>query len=152
MKYLYKYPQAAFPYAAARRGEPPARTSRSPSTSCVDTGVFDDDRYFDVVVEYAKADAEDILVRITSTNRGPEAARDRCPAHALVSQHVVVASRLRSARRSRRAGCGQRRRAPRHRDMASDACTATAKRRLLFTENDTNAERLFGVGQSRRRT
>ena len=73
MKYLYKYPQAAFPYdelVATNRKRP--RTQ--PEYELLDTGVFDDDRYFDVFVEYAKQDAEDILIRITVCNRGPEAA------------------------------------------------------------------------------
>ena len=73
MKYLYKYPQAAYPYAELvetnRR-----RTRNDMEYELLDTGVFDDDRYFDVFVEYAKAAAEDILVRITAVNRGPDAA------------------------------------------------------------------------------
>ena len=73
MKYLYKYPQAAFPYAdlveTNRR-----RNREEMEYELLDTGVFNDDRYFDVFVEYAKGDAEDILVRITAANRGPDAA------------------------------------------------------------------------------
>ncbi len=73
MKYLYKYPQAAYPY------DDLVRTNRSrgrhePEYELLDTGVFDDNRYFDVFVEYAKAAPEDLLVRITVANRGPEAA------------------------------------------------------------------------------
>jgi len=73
MKYLYKYPQAAYPYAdlveTNRR-----RNREEPEYELLDTGLFDDDRYFDVFVEYAKADAEDLLIRITVCNRGPETA------------------------------------------------------------------------------
>ena len=73
MKYLYKYPQAAYPYAdlveTNRR-----RTRNEMEYELLDTGVFNDDRYFDVFVEYAKAGPEDILVQITAVNRGPEAA------------------------------------------------------------------------------
>ena len=76
MKYLYKYPQAAFPYemlvAENRR-----RDKRQPEYELLDTGVFQDNRYFDVQVEYAKADVEDILIKITVSNRGPEAANLR---------------------------------------------------------------------------
>ena len=73
MKFLYKYPQAAFPYE--RLVEENARRGRSePEFELLDTGVFDEDRYFDVTVEYAKAGVDDILVRITAVNRGPEAA------------------------------------------------------------------------------
>ncbi|HEY3149856.1 MAG TPA: glucosidase, partial [Dongiaceae bacterium] len=70
---LYKYPQAEFPYGRlvqenARRGK------QQPEFELIDTGIFDDDRYFDVDIEYAKADAEDILLRLTISNRGPEDA------------------------------------------------------------------------------
>ena len=73
MRMLYKYPQAAFPYADlvtenARRG------LNDPEYELLDTGVFDQGRYFDVMVEYAKADPDDILIRITIDNRGPDTA------------------------------------------------------------------------------
>ena len=73
MKYLYKYPQAAFPYADlvdTNKG----RSRDEMEYELLDTGVFDGDRYFDVFVEYAKAGPEDILVRITVANRGPDTA------------------------------------------------------------------------------
>ena len=73
MKYLYKYPQQEFPY----RGLVEQNRSRSRDEfeyELLDTGVFDTDRYFDVFVEYAKADPEDMLIRITVHNRGPETA------------------------------------------------------------------------------
>ncbi|HEX5082016.1 MAG TPA: glucosidase [Blastocatellia bacterium] len=73
MKYLYKYPQAEFPYARLVE-ENRRRDKLSPEFELIDTGVFDDDRYFDVFVEYAKAGVEDILVRINAVNRGPEKA------------------------------------------------------------------------------
>src|SRR5689334_16245954 len=73
MKYLYKYPQSAFPYEdlveTNRR-----RTRSDLEYELIDTGVFDGDRYFDIFVEYAKADTEDILIRITAANRGLKAA------------------------------------------------------------------------------
>ena len=73
MKYLYKYPQAEFPYA--RLVDENRRRGRSaPEFELIDTGIFDEDRYFDVVVEYAKADVDDILIRIGVTNHAPEAA------------------------------------------------------------------------------
>src|SRR5246127_1427004 len=71
MKYLYKYPQAEFPYAKLVE-ENRRRDKRQPEFELLDTGVFDEGRYFDVFVEYAKADVEDILIRITVANRGPE--------------------------------------------------------------------------------
>ncbi len=78
MKYLYKYPQGPFPYSKLI-DENRARRGRGAEYELLDTGAFDDDRYFDVFVEYAKADAEDICVRIEAFNRGPEDA----PLHVL---------------------------------------------------------------------
>jgi hypothetical protein len=69
MKMLYKYPQAAFPYEQLLK-ENGRRSRFDPEYELLDTGVFDDDAYFDVFIEYAKADMEDILVRITAYNRG----------------------------------------------------------------------------------
>src|ERR1700681_3453343 len=73
MKYLYKYPQAEYPYEklVAENGR---RSKSDPEFELMDTGVFDEDRYFDVFVEYAKAGWDDICIRITAANRGPEAA------------------------------------------------------------------------------
>ena len=73
MKYLYKYPQAAFPYQQlAEENRNRGRDARE--FELIDTGVFSDSRYFDVFVEYAKGGTEDILIQITVANRGPEAA------------------------------------------------------------------------------
>ena len=71
MKYLYKYPQAAFPYAELVEKNR-SRSRTEPEFEVLNTGIFDDDRYFDVIVEYAKGSIEDILVRITVINRGAE--------------------------------------------------------------------------------
>jgi len=76
MRYLYKYPQAEFPYARLVE-ENRRRGKDQPEFELLDTGVFDDDRYFDVFVEYAKADVEDILINITVANRGSEASNLR---------------------------------------------------------------------------
>ena len=73
MKYLYKYPQAAFPYHQLVE-ENRQRNRHDLEYELLDTGVFDDNRYFDILVEYAKATTDDILIRITASNRGPEAA------------------------------------------------------------------------------
>src|SRR6185436_6091424 len=76
MKMLYKYPQRAFPYAdlveSNRR-----RSKGDPEYELLDTGVFAEDRYFDVLIEYAKASPDDILIRVSATNRGPDAAELR---------------------------------------------------------------------------
>jgi len=74
MKYLYKYPQREFPYRDLIEGNR-GRSREELEYELLDTGAFDDDRYFDVFVEYAKASPEDVLIRITVHNRGPEAAR-----------------------------------------------------------------------------
>jgi hypothetical protein len=73
MKFLYKYPQAAFPYSDLVE-ENRRRGKQAPEYELVDTGVFNDNRYFDVEIEYAKGDPEDILIWINVTNQGPEAA------------------------------------------------------------------------------
>ena len=89
MKALYKYPQAEFPYARLVE-ENRRRGKREPEFELVDTGVFDENRYFDVFAEYAKAAPDDILIRITVANRGPEAARAARAADAVVPQHLGV--------------------------------------------------------------
>ena len=69
MKALYKYPQAEFPYARLS-SENHSRNRQEPEFEILDTGVFSDDRYFDILAEYAKADTDDILIRIEAANRG----------------------------------------------------------------------------------
>jgi len=78
MKYLYKYPQAEYPYEDLVKTNA-SRDRYQPEYELLDTGIFDENRYFDVFVEYAKADSEDVLIQITVANRGPEAA----PLHVL---------------------------------------------------------------------
>src|SRR5690349_18511518 len=73
LKHLYKYPQAAFPYAQLVE-ENRRRSKTEREFELLDTGVFDDDRYFDITTEYAKAGADEVLIRITATNRGDEPA------------------------------------------------------------------------------
>jgi Glycosyl hydrolase family 63 C-terminal domain len=73
LKLLYKYPQREFPYTALTQ-ENHRRTKQDPEYELIDTGVFDDDRYFDLLVEYGKAGPDDILIQITVSNRGPEVA------------------------------------------------------------------------------
>ncbi|MGE5089934.1 MAG: MGH1-like glycoside hydrolase domain-containing protein [Candidatus Levyibacteriota bacterium] len=148
MKYLYKYPQAAYPYAdlveTNRR-----RTRDDMEYELLDTGVFDDDRYFDVFVEYAKGDAEDILVRITAVNRGPDAAE----LHLLPtlwfrndwSAWIAPSNRApgKPAIRPRRAPAGARAVAATHALLGEFVLCCEGDVPLLFTENETNHERLF---------
>ena len=85
MKCLYKYPQAAYPYddLVQKNGQ---RTREEMEYELLDTGIFNEDRYFDVFIEYAKAGPEDILVKISAVNRGPEAAELHLLAHTLVPE------------------------------------------------------------------
>src|ERR671912_212163 len=73
MRWLYKYPQSEFPYGQLVE-ENRRRGKLAPEFELMDTGIFDDNRYFDVFVEYAKGDVEDILIKIAITNHGPEEA------------------------------------------------------------------------------
>ena len=123
------------------------RRGRSePEFELLDTGVFAEDRYWDVLVEYAKASPEDVLIQITVTNRGPEAAPARPAAHRLVPQTWSwdPGAAPASPRRGRSG-----RPAPRSRstDPATSRrylyCQPDAE--LLFTENETNFARVFGT-------
>lgn len=182
MKYLYKYPQAAFPYAdlvetSRRRGR------HEMEYELIDTGAFNQDRYFDVFVEYAKGTPEDILIRITVHNRGPEPAelhvlptlwfRNQWSWHAnpdhpyvvqadsVFGQSVVKATDpslgqrylycaatpenpalAAGEQRSADAEPGQPAAGP-SRGTAPPPCSCEVP--LLFTENETNTERIFGV-------
>ncbi len=140
MKYLYKYPQREFPYNDL------IRTNRQRSREqfeyeLIDTGAFNEDRYFDVFVEYAKEESDDILIRITVHNRGPEAARLRLlptlwfrntwswggenqkPSMSEVAPGVIQAV---------------------HRDLGKYFLYCEGCSELLFTENETNAQYLWG--------
>ena len=144
MKYLYKYPQAAYPYSdlveTNRR-----RDKQDFEYELLDTGVFDQDRYFDVFVEYAKASPEDILIQITVENRGPEPAT----LHVLptVWFRRVWASRGAAARPVLRKAAGDAGRviAATHPELGERFLYAEGAAALLFTENETNTERLFRV-------
>lgn len=94
MKFLYKYPQSAYPYSNLVDTNR-SRTRRETEYELLDTGVFGGDRYFDVFVEYAKAAPEDILIKITICNRGPDAALIHVLPHPMVPQHMVLAGRRR---------------------------------------------------------
>jgi hypothetical protein len=141
MKFLYKYPQTEFPYARLVE-ENRNRDKRQPEFELMDTGVFADNRYFDVTVEYAKADIEDILIKISVTNRGPEAANLR------LLPTVWFRNTWSWGDDTRKPAMFQAHRAPNpvveletpdkpfwlHCDGSPD---------LLFTENETNSQKLF---------
>jgi hypothetical protein len=140
MKFLYKYPQAEFPYdrlaaESLRRG----REGKEPEL--IDTGVFDQDRYFDVFVEYAKADVEDICIRIEVANRGPdEAGLDLLPT--LWFRNTWSWDRRQLRPRIRAGGSGAVAEHPREGPFYLSCEGAPG---LLFCENESNLERLWGV-------
>src|SRR5882724_4817149 len=150
MKYLYKYPQATFPYDALV-DENRRRDRRAPEFELIDTGVFDTDRYFDVVVEYAKAAPDDVLVRITATNRGPEAAE----IHLLPTLWYRntwswdVPEPERPSLRAGGEGDGHRVIEGEHATLGSRWLYCEGAPELLFTENDTNTLRLNRLANPR---
>jgi len=145
MRFLYKYPQAAFPYAALVE-ENRRRDRRQPEYELIDTGAFDDDRYFDVVVEYAKAAPEDVLIRIHATNRGPEAADLHVlPTLWFRNTWSWAPACPRPSLRAGNAGAGWAVIEADHESLGPRWFYAEGEPDLLFTENETNAERLWGV-------
>ena len=139
MKYLYKYPQREFPYRAlveTNRG----RSREELEYELSDTGIFDDNRYFDVFLEYAKAGPEDILIRVTVHNRGPESARlhllptlwfrntwswkEGNPKPVLRESGVAIKAS--------------------HLELGDYTLYCDGSPDLLFTENESNVERLWG--------
>ncbi|HJQ98167.1 MAG TPA: hypothetical protein VJ826_07605 [Candidatus Polarisedimenticolaceae bacterium] len=146
MKGLYKYPQAEFPYARLV-DENRRRGKREREFELLDTGVFDDGRYWDVLMEYAKASPDDLLVRITVANRGPDAAR----------LHLLPTLWARNTWSWGRIGEGY---GPKpilaqadpgtidveHSSLGAMRLTcAPGFESLLFTDNETNTRRLYGV-------
>jgi len=140
MKYLYKYPQHEFPYSDLV--ETNKRRSREESEyELLDTGVFDTDRYFDVFVEYAKAGPEDILIRISVHNRGPEAAN----IHLLPTlwfrntwslDQNIDKPVLREAKDGTILAT--------HAQLGDYLLNCEGNPDLLFTENESNVDRLWG--------
>jgi hypothetical protein len=142
LKMLYKYPQREFPYAqlvaenARRKGD-----SQQSEFELLDTGIFDDDRYWDVFVEFAKAGPDDILMRVTAHNRGPEEATIHLlpqlwfrntwswkaggakPELSLANRGAIVAK---------------------HSELGACNLYADGKPELLFCDNETNGRRLYG--------
>jgi hypothetical protein len=140
LKMLYKYPQRAYPYAALVE-ESERRARSEPEYELLDTGVFADNRYFDVFVEYAQANVDDVLMRITVHNRGPEAA----------TLHVLPQLFFRNT------WCWRNGAAKPHLAQRGDYVLAQhdtlgeyhwytdGSPSLLFTENETNCQRLYDV-------
>jgi hypothetical protein len=145
MKALYKYPQAEFPYAWLVE-ENRRRGKEAREFELVDTGVFDGGRYFDVVAEYAKRSPDDVLVRVTIANRGPEAAEI----------HVLPTLWFRNTWSWGRCGEGYWAKPSiarggegvllaEHPTLGRYRLETAGAPPALFTENDTNARRLYGA-------
>ena len=145
MRYLYKYPQAAYPYEQLIR-ENQKRSRRDAEYELLDTGVFDRQRYFDVTVEYAKEAPDDVLIRITAANRGDQ----------LASLHLLPTIWFRNTwtwgldvrvprfRRETPGGGAEIIHAS-HFDLGDWTLACDGEPELLFTENETNFQRIFGV-------
>src|SRR5215469_4187487 len=140
MKYLYKYPQREFPYSDLVETNH-KRTRNDLEYELIDTGVFNDNRYFDVFVEYAKNDPEDILIQITVHNRGPETSvlhvmptlwfrntwsweKDAAKPILLQRQKGVIQAS--------------------HPQLGELVLYCEGRPELIFTENESNNERLWG--------
>ncbi len=141
LKMLYKYPQRAFPYAdlVHTNGR---RSLHEPEYELLDTGVFDNDRYFDVFVEYARNDVEDWLMRITVHNRGP----DESPIW-IIPQAAFrnTWSWGREDRVPQIRALGDRTLVAHHDDLGTFEFYARGEAQALLTGNDTNPERAFGA-------
>jgi hypothetical protein len=143
MKFLYKYPQARFPYEQLVE-ETRRRGRTSPEYELLDTGLFDEDRYFDVFVEYAKADAEDILIRITAINRGPEAASlDLLPTVWFSNTWSWGIDERRPRLRREDSIADPAAIRLRHFDLPLRWLVCEGQPELLFTDNETNYRRLY---------
>ena len=148
MKLLYKYPQAAYPYADLM--EQNSRRSRNEMEyELLDTGIFNEDRYFDVFVEYAKAGPEDILVKISAVNRGPEASelhllptlwfRNNWSAWIAESNRATEKPNLSQIKTEQGITAVN----ATHSLVGEFILSCEGEPPLLFTENETNHERLF---------
>jgi hypothetical protein len=141
LRMLYKYPHRAFPYADliaenARRG------TGVPEYELLDTGIFADDRYFDIFVEYAQAQPGDILMKITVWNRGPNAALHVIPQLVLRNTWSWEPGSVKPTLRA--AGDGAIGIEPAELGMSHLYYDGHAE--VLFTENETNAKRLWNFG------
>ncbi len=162
MSLLYKYPQAAFPYRELV-DENQRRGGNGPEYELLDTGVFDHDRYFDITIEYAKATADDLVIRITAHNRGPDAAPlhilptlwfrntwawgatpRRPPVITAIPADGVVAVRADDDAASRDANL------PPHCQLGLRWLYGDAGASLLFTDNETHGARGYGPGHKSR--
>jgi hypothetical protein len=144
LKMLYKYPQRTFPYAQLIE-ENRRRGKDQPEFELLDTGIFDDDRYFDVFVEYAKAGPDDILMLVTVHNRGPETA----------TIHLLPQLWFRNtwswkdgAAKPELTATKDGGVAARHPELGSYQLYCEGSPELLFCDNETNVRRLYGQNEA----
>lgn len=141
MRGLYKYPQAEFPYEWLRqRSRELGAFGREPEVW--ESGCFDEDRYFDIEVEYAKADTDDVLIRVTATNRGPEAARLHLLPALWFRNRWNWGKPDRERPQMRQAGEGLV--SLREQTLGEYWFAADASGEMLFAENESNAKVLWG--------
>ena len=148
MKYLYKYPQATFPYTQLVQ-ENQRRGFSDPELELMDTGIFDQDRYFDVFVEYAKNSAEDILIQISVVNRGDEEKTlHLLPTLWFRNTWSWDATSKKPSLRVVKSDDDISLIEANHPTLGNRWLYCESPHELLFTENETNHERLFGVSNS----
>ncbi len=140
LKMLYKYPQQEFPYARLVQ-ENQGRDKNQPEFELLDTGIFDDDRYFDVFVEYAKAGPDDILMLVTVHNRGPEEARISLLPQLWFRNTWSWKSNGAKPELLARSGNAL---VAKHHELGSYTLSCEGEPTLLFCDNETNGRRLFG--------
>jgi Mannosylglycerate hydrolase MGH1-like glycoside hydrolase domain/Glycosyl hydrolase family 63 C-terminal domain len=141
---LYKYPQAAYPYDWLVE-ENARRNKQQPEFEIIDTGIFADNRYFDIDIEYAKADVDDILMRVTASNRGPEAAT----IHLLPQVWFRNTwSWVNDARKPWLRANGPDTVIFEHDTLGNFAILFEEPNTLLFCDNETNVAKVFGVQES----
>ena len=148
MKYLYKYPQAAYPYSdlieTNRR-----RTRTDMEYELLDTGIFNQDRYFDVFVEYAKQSTEDVLIQISISNRGPQAAvLHVLPTLWFRNTWTWWPGTPRPSLKQAPASKGTQVIVASHADLGDRYLYCEGDVPLLFTENETNNRRIFGTANA----
>ena len=140
MKYLYKYPQAEFPYERLIT-ENRNRSKFEGEFELMDTGIFDENRYFDVFVEYAKADVDDVLIKITVANRGGEDSEiNVLPTVWFRNTWTWIGENADGGLRIADSGAIE----IEHQTLGRRWLHCDGSPELLFTENETNNERLFG--------
>src|SRR5271165_2998171 len=145
MKYLYKYPQTEFPYnnlIATNKG----RNRLDMEYELLDTGIFNEDRYFDVFVEVAKQSPEDLLIQISVANRGPEAAEiDVLPTLWFRNTWTWWPGTPKPSLKQVSGQKDAQAVAVSHTDLGERYLYCEGAAELLFTENETNTERIFGT-------